>query len=75
MAQARPVSLEGGVMECLNEMGYINDECRHVLIGIEKPALLNVYEHSVQIAITIETAQELQVRLGDFLNRHRVTVQ
>ena len=66
-------------IEWIAPVGYINDEERHLLIGIWNPALLSPHKDvngsSVQVAITIESAMTLRAELDAFLAAHGVQIQ
>jgi hypothetical protein len=59
-------------MERIGEVGYIDEEKKHALIGIYEPALLNHGADFVQVAITIESAIALRAELNAFLAAHGV---
>ena len=58
--------------ERIAEVGYINEHCKHALISIDNPALLNAGPTSVQVVISIEGAIQLRAELNAFLQRHGV---
>lgn len=58
--------------ERIAEVGYINSECKHTLISIYHPALLNPGPGFVQVAISIDGAITLQAELNAFLAAHGV---
>lgn len=61
--------------ERIAQVGYINDECLHALISIYQPALINAGENSVQVALTITSAETLHWELGAFLRKHYSSVE
>ena len=59
------------------EVGYINDEMKHVLISIQHPTLTNVYPKPscIQVALTIDSAIVLRAELNAFLAQHGILPQ
>ena len=53
-------------------VGYINDELKHALLSISPPALANLGDDFVQVAISIEQAIELRAALNQFLVEHGI---
>lgn len=58
--------------ERIGEVGYINPEKRHALIGVWNPALINKGEDFVQIVLSIDGAIQLRAELNAFLEMHGV---
>ena len=56
------------------EVGYINDQLKHVLISVLNPSLCNAQRPTklVQIAITIDSAITLRAELNAFLKAHGI---
>ena len=55
------------MIERIAKVGYINEDCQHILVSIYNPALLNPGSDWVQVAITIEGAITLRDNLDAIL--------
>jgi len=64
------------VTEQVHDVGYVNEERKHLLISISEPTMCVPFNvEFVQIVITIETAMELRAQLDAFLIKHGATLQ
>ena len=56
------------------DVGYINEDMEHVLIGVRNPTLCNRVPKPdiIQIALTIENAIILRAKLNAFLAAHGI---
>jgi len=51
-------------------VGYINDEERHCMISVKRPAMSNPRSPFVQVVLKIEDARRLCDLLEEFLEAH-----